>query len=49
MIPNLATSTAEVALVIQSAVAPVFLLAGIGAFLTPPIADIHTSASKPER
>ena len=30
---DLSTSTAEVALVIQAAVAPVFLLAGIGAFL----------------
>jgi hypothetical protein len=33
MLPDFATSNNEVAQVIQSAVAPVFLLAGIGAFL----------------
>lgn len=32
-LPDIATSNSEVAQVIQSAVAPVFLLAGIGAFL----------------
>jgi len=32
-LPDLSTSNSEVAQVIQSAVAPVFLLAGIGAFL----------------
>ncbi len=33
MLPDLSTTNSEVAQVIQSAVAPVFLLAGIGAFL----------------